>query len=173
MPTRVPLRPSLLTRRRQSVKWIILHHTAEMYEQPESRIDNPKYQMPGLFKGVLEKKQGDVNYHYVIDMIKGDYNVIVARPFVYLCDFEDIEVNINSRSIHISFLGNYNFKIPENRLYQVAAYRLINPFLSMFSLSPNKVKLHRDVSSNKELSCPGDFIDEGRMIAQIRRFIVK
>jgi len=31
MPTRIPLRPSLLNRRRQSVKWIILHHTAEMY----------------------------------------------------------------------------------------------------------------------------------------------
>ncbi len=106
MPTRIPLRPSLLNRRRQSVKWIILHHTAEMYEQPESRIDNPKYQMPGLFKGVLEKKQGDVNYHYVIDMIKGDYNVIITRPFVYLCDWEDIDLNINNRSINVALLVN-------------------------------------------------------------------
>ena len=38
MPTRIPLRPSMLTRRRQSVKWIVLHHTAEMYENPEKTI---------------------------------------------------------------------------------------------------------------------------------------
>jgi len=50
---KIPLRPSLLKVRRQSVKWIIIHHTAEMYENPESRIDNSKFQMPGLYKGVL------------------------------------------------------------------------------------------------------------------------
>jgi hypothetical protein len=173
MPTRIPLRPSMLERRRQSVKWIILHHTAEMYENPESRIDNPKYQMPGLFKGVLEKKQGDVNYHYVVDMIKGDYVVITARPFVYLCDWDDIEPNINNRAIHVALMGNYDFKIPQSRLYQVLAYRIVNPLMRQFGLTPARVKFHRDVSSNKELSCPGDFVDYGRVIAQVRRFIVK
>jgi len=173
MPTRIPLRPSMLTRRRQTVKWIILHHTAEMYPAPESRIDNPKYQMTGLFNGVLEKKQGDVNYNFVIDMILTDYVAITARPFVYLCDWEDIEPNINNRAIHIALMGNYDFKVPQLRMYQVLAYRLINPLLRQYGLSPQRVKFHRDVSSNKELSCPGDFIDEGRVIAQVRRFIVK
>jgi len=173
MPTRIPLRPSMLKRRRQSVKWIILHHTAEMYENPESKIDNPKYQVSGLFKGVLEKKQGDVNYHYVIDMIKSDYTVITCRPFVYLCDWEDINPNINNRAIHIGILGDYDFKIPPIRLYQILAYRLINPMLNHFGISPTKVKFHRDVSSNTELSCPGDFIDMNRLISQIRRYIIK
>lgn len=173
MPTRIPLRPSLLTRRRQTVKWIILHHTAEMYDNPEARIDNPTYQLPGLFKGVLEKKQGDINYNYVIELIKGDYVVLTARPFVYVCDWDDIDTNINNRSIHIAFLGNYDFKIPPMRMYQVAAYRLINPLIRQYNLTPNRIKFHRDVSSNKELSCPGDFIDHGRVIAQVRRFIVK
>jgi len=173
MPTRIPLRPSLLTRRRQSVKWLILHHTAEMYEAPESKIDNPKYQMPGLFKGVLEKKQGDVNYHFVLDMIKGDYNVIVARPFVYLCEWEDIEANINNRAIHIALMGNYDFKVPQSRLYQVLAYRIVNPLMRHYNLSPTRIKFHRDVSSDKDLSCPGDFLDRGRVVAQVKRFIVK
>jgi len=173
MPTRIPLRPSLLPRRRQSVKWIILHHTAEMYEAPESRIDNPKYQMPGLFKGVLEKKQADINYNYVIDMIKGDYNVITARPFVYLCEWDDIDANINNRALHVALMGNYDFKVPQLRMYQILAYRILNPLIRQHGLSPSRVKLHRDVSSDKGLSCPGDFIDEGRVIAQIRRFVIK
>jgi hypothetical protein len=173
MPTRIPLRPSLLDRRRLSVKWLILHHTAEMYENPESRIDNPKYQMPGLFKGVLEKKQGDVNYHYVVDMIQSDYNVITARPFVYLCEWPDIDPNINNRSIHVALMGNYDFKIPQLRMYQVLAYRVLNPLINLYGLTPSRIKLHRDVSSDKDLTCPGDFIDLDRVIAQVRRFIIK
>lgn len=173
MPTRIPLRPSMLERRRQSVKWLILHHTAEMYENPESRIDNTKYQLPGLFKGVLEKKQGDVNYNYVVELIKGDYVAITARPFVYLCDWDDIDPNINNRALHVALLGNYDFKIPDSRMYQVLAYRVLNPLIRQYNLTPKRVKFHREVSSNKELSCPGDFVDEGRVTAQIRRFIVK
>lgn len=172
MPTRIPLRPSLLSRRRQSVKWIILHHTAEMYENPESRIDNSKFQMPGLIKGVLEKKQGDINYNYVIDMIKNDYNVITARPFVYLCDFEDIDPSINNRSIHIGLLGNYSFKVPESRMYQILAYKILTPLLRQHALSPSRIKLHREVS-NEDIECPGDFIDRGRLMSQVKRFLIK
>jgi hypothetical protein len=173
MPTRIPLRPSLLQRRRQTVKWIILHHTAEMYPAPESRIDNPKYQMPGLYKGVLEKKQADVNYHYVIDMIINDYAAIIVRPFVYLCEWDDIDANINNRAIHVALMGNHDFQIPQLRMYQILAYRVLNPMMRLFNLSPKRIKFHRDLSSDKELTCPGDFIDEGRVIAQVRRFIVK
>lgn len=173
MTTKIPLRPSLLKRRRESVKWIILHHTSENYDREEVRIDNDKYQMPGIYKGVLEKKEIDVNYNFVVEKIKGEYNVIMARPFVYMCDFDDIPAEINRRSIHISILGNYNFKIPQGRLYAILAFRVINPLLRMFNLSPKRVKFHRDVSTNKDISCPGDFMDEGRLISQIRRFVVK
>lgn len=173
MSKKIPLRPSLLKRRRQSVKWIILHHTSEIYDIPSARIDNNKFQMPAIYKGVLEKKDPDVNYHFVVEKIKGDYNVIMARPFVYMCDWEDIDVNMNNRAIHISLLGNYDFTIPKLRMYQILAFRLINPLLRLFNLSPNKIKFHRDVSSNKDLSCPGDFVDEGRLISQVRRYIVK
>ena len=33
---KIKLRPSRLKVRRQTVKWIIVHHTHEMYKQPES-----------------------------------------------------------------------------------------------------------------------------------------
>ena len=116
---KIPFRPSLLKIRRQTVKWIILHHTAEMYENPEARIDNAKFQYPALDKGVLEMKQGDVNYHYVIDKIKEEYHVITARPFVYLCEWPDIDININNRAIHVALLCSYDFKVPVKRTYEV------------------------------------------------------
>lgn len=170
---RIRLRPSLLKVRRKSVKWIILHHTAEMYEFPESRIDNQKFQMPGLYKGVLEKKQGDINYHYVLDKIKDEYNPIACRPLVYLCDWPDISTDVNKRAVHVALMGSYDFKVPEKRMYEVLAFRLLNPFMKMFNITPNRIKLHSELSSNKDLTCPGEFIDKNMVIAMTRRYVIK
>ena len=166
------LRPSLLKIRRKAVKWVIIHNTAEMYDRPEAKIDNPLYQLPALFAGVMEKKQGDVNYHYIVEKIKEDYIAIVTRPYVYLCDWPDIPNDVNQRAVHIGLLGNYSFKIPEKRMYEVLAYRLINPMMKIFGISPARIKLHREVSK-EDIVCPGEFIDKGRIITAVRRFVIK
>jgi hypothetical protein len=170
---KIILRPSMLKVRRQSVKWIIIHHTAEMYENPEARIDNSKYQLPGIFKGVLEMNQGDVNYHYVVEKIKDDYVPIVTRPFPYLCEWPDIPNDINNRALHVALLGNYDLKIPQKRLYDILAYRVLNPMLKMFGLPPSKIKLHKDVSDDEEVYCPGEFVELSRIITAVRRFVIK
>ncbi len=170
---KLQLRPSLLKVRRQSVKWIIVHHTVELYPQPAARIDNAAFQLPELYKGVLEQKTGDINYHYVVEKIKEDFHPIVTRPFVYMCDWPDISNDINNRAIHVAVLGSYDFKVPEKRLYEVLAFRLLNPMIKMFHLSPSKIKLHRDVSNIEDLSCPGDFMEMARIEALVRRFVVK
>lgn len=170
---KIHLRPSRLKVRRQTVKWIIVHHTAELYHQPEARIDNSKFQMDGLVAGVHIQKQADINYHYVIDKIKEDYYPIVTRPIAYLCEWDDIDNNINNRAVHVAVLGSYDMKIPVTRLYEILAFRLLNPMLKLFNIPPAKIKLHRDVSSNKELTCPGDFFNEGKMITLVRKFVIK
>lgn len=170
---KILLMPSKLKIRRQSVKWIIIHHTAEMYDNPLARIDNAKYQMPGIFQGVLEKKQGDVDYHYVIEKIKEDYVAIVTRPFPYLCEWPDIDPNINNRALHIALLGNYDLKIPQKRMYDILSYRILNPMMKMFNLSPKRIKLHKDVSNDKDVYCPGEFVDHDRIITATRRFVIK
>ena len=170
---KIPFKPSLMDIRRQSVKWIIVHHTAELYDLPNAMIDNAKFQWPALAKGVLMKKQADINYHYVIDKIGEDYLPVACRPVSYLCEWDDIDVNINNRAIHVALLGSYDFKIPEPRCYQILAYKLLTPMLKLFNIPPSKIKLHRDVSSNEDLSCPGDFFDEAILIANVRRFVIK
>jgi len=169
---KIPLRPSLLKIRRRT-RWIILHHTAEIYEQPASRIDNPKFQMPGIYKGVLEKKQGDVNYHYIIDKIGEDYAPIVCRPFVYMCEWDDISPSVNNAAVHVALMGSYSFKVPEKRCYEVLAFRVLNPLLKLLKIAPNRIKLHKEVSDNEDLDCPGEFIDRGVIEAMVRRFVIK
>ncbi len=169
---KIPFRPSLLTIRRQTIKWLIVHHTVEFYELPEARIDNSKYQMNALFKGVLERKEPDVNYHIVIEKVKEDFIPITARPISYLCEYPDIHPDINKRALHIAMLGSYDFKFPNIRLMEVLAYKVLNPFMNIFKISPNKIKLHHEVSS-EDISCPGEFVDKGKIISLVKRYVIK
>jgi hypothetical protein len=169
---KIPLRPSRLKIRRKSPRWIILHHTAEMYDWPEANIDNQKFQFNYLFNTVLKNKDVDINYHYVIDKVKDDYTAIVTRPIVAMCDWPDIPDDINKRAIHVALMGSYDLKIPEKRMYEVLAFRLLNPMLKLFSMPPDRIRLHKEVS-NEEITCPGDFIDKNKIIAMVRRFIIK
>ena len=169
---KMPLKPALMDIRRQSVKWIIIHHTAELYDIPSARIDNAIYQYPALTKGVMEKKQADINYHYVIEKVKDDYIPIACRPISYLCEWDDIDLNINNRAVHVALLGSYSFKIPEKRLYEILAYRLLNPMLKLFHISPAKIMFHSEVS-NEKIDCPGDFVDKAIVISMTRKFVIK
>ena len=170
---KLPFKPSLLKVRRKSIKWIILHHTEELYPSPEAKIDNSKFQLPFLYNNAIEQNSPDINYHFVVEKIKDDYHVITTRPFVYLCEWTDISNDINERAAHVALLGSYDYKIPEIRLMEVLSYKLLNPMLKMFGLSPSRIKLHRDVSSNEDLTCPGDFVDRDKIISLVRRFVIK
>jgi len=170
---RIPFKMSLLKVRHARPRFIILHHTVCMYPAPSARIDNPKFQLPAIMNNVLEQKTPDINYHYVIEKVKDDYHVFGCRPFVTICDFDDIDTNTNKFAIHVALLGSYDFKVPEKRLYEVMCYKLLNSLLKVFGLNPSRVKLHSEVSSNKELTCPGDFVDMAVIQSMIRRFVVK
>jgi len=170
---KLPLKQSRLEIRRTKIKYIVIHQTTCQYEAPESKIDNPKFQVSGLIGNVLEKKQADLNYHFILDKIKDDYQVIVCRPFVSICNFDDIDPKINKAALHVALMGSYDFKIPEQRVYEILAYRLLNPIIKHFRINPSRVYLHRDISSNKDEACPGNFIDKDKIITMIRRFVVK
>ena len=171
---KLPIRQSLLKIRRTRAKYIILHHTVCKYPAPEAKVDNQKFQIPALIGNVLEQKKADINYHFIISKIKDDYQIIMCRPFVTICEFPDIvDQKINNAAFHISLMGSYDAKIPETRLYEILAYRLINPLLKSFQITPNRIFLHRDISDNKELTCPGIFFNKEKLISMVRRFIVK
>jgi hypothetical protein len=170
---RIPLKPSRLNIRRTNAKYIIIHHTSEQYLNPSLSIDNANFQLRDLMKGVLELKQADINYHFLIEQIKDDFHVIMARPFATLCEFDDIDNNINNTAIHIGLIGNYDFKIPDPRLYQVLGYRCISPLLKTFKINPERIKLHSEVSLDNSVTCPGEFFDKEALISATRKYLLK
>lgn len=170
---KLPIRQSLLKIRHTKIKYIVIHQSICQYETPETKIDNAKFQTSNLIGNVLEKKQPDVNFHFILDKIKDDYYIISGRPFVSMCDFNDINSDINTSAIHIALMGSYDFKVPEQRMYDILAYRLLNPLMKQFGINPSRIYLHHEISNNKEETCPGNFIDKEKLITVIRKFVVK
>ena len=169
---RMPLRPSLLKLRRTGVRFIIIHHTIGIYDNPSTYIDNTKFQTPSIVSGVLEKKQGDINYNFLVEKIKEDYYCICARPFPFLCQYDDIIPSVCNASIHIGVMGNFDLVNPPPRLYDILAYRLINPLLHMFHLSTNKIKFHSEVST-KKTTCPGVFFNKEKLVTMVKKFVLR
>jgi len=169
----VKIKPSLLTIRRNKLRYIILHHTSEIYKDSKSKINNNKYQMKGIYDGTLELKHGDVNYNFVIDKIDGEFSVFTCRPFTFLCDFDDIPDQYNRSAVHIGLMGNYDFKISEKRCYEILAYRILNPISKMFKIPETNIFFHRELSDNKDLTCPGLFVDKTVIISMMRKYLIK
>jgi len=171
---RMPIRLPLLKIRRTKVRYIVLHHTIEQYPITASQIDNSQFQTNKLIANLMEKNLIDINYNFLIERIKDDYYVIMARPFVLLCDFPDIEPSINNMSVHIGILGDYDKKIPEKRLYEILTYRLISPLLKYFRLGYDRIFTHKEISATPdEISCPGDYLDKNIVLSFARRYIMR
>jgi hypothetical protein len=73
----------------------------------------------------------------------------------------------------VALLGSYDFKIPEQRLYEILAYRLLNPIMKQFIINPSLIYFHHEISNKKDETCPGTFIDKNKIITMVRRFVVK
>lgn len=170
---KISFKRSLLKVRHEKVRYIILHHTYCNYSvNPALKIDNSKLQVPFLNKEVMEKKQADVNYHFVVEMLGDEFYCYTFRPINTYCNFPDIHPDDN-RSIHIAVLGNYDLAVPPKRLYEILSYRVIMPYMRIFNLAENRLKFHSELSDNKELTCPGDFMDKEIVISMIRRYLLK
>lgn len=170
---KIPFRYSLLKIRRTKIRYVVLHQTTCQYPAPESKIDTSKFQIPGLIGNMFEKKQPDINYHFVIDKIKDDYQVIMCRPFVTLCEFPDIDPDINNAAIHIAVMGNYDYKIPDLRLYEVITYRLLNPLMKFLPITYHRIYFHHEISKDELETCPGAFMDKQKLVSMLKRFVVK
>ncbi len=169
---RIPLRMSWLGKRHTKIKYIVIHHTHCQYDIPESKIDSTKFQIPYLTSNLMEKAEPDFNYHYIVDRILDEYYIIVGRPLETICDYDDIDRDMNKSSVHIGLMGTYDIKVPDIRMYEILGYRLLNPLLKTYALNPSRIYLHNELSKNKKESCPGSFIDKNTIITMVRRFVI-
>ena len=153
-------------------KYIVIHdsnclnHTDATLDVDTERTAMGALKRTNISKGNLK----DLNYHYVIDRIGKDYEIISGRPISAQCNHPDIE-KVFPMSLHVIILFDMNVEIPINRLYQIISYRCLAPLIRMLKLgSPNNViKFHDD--GNEKSHCPGEFLAKELLVAQVRRYI--
>lgn len=154
-------------------RYIILHHTKCMekgFTNVSTEIDTKKYQYQIIKKEHIEDmKLDDVNYHYIIDKLNGDWEVFLGRPIHYPCYFEDIKEEY-FYSIHVAILGDFDMDIAVRRLYEVLSYKVISPLMYWFTLEQSRIKLHNEVSDDKNCTCPGDFFFKANLLNILTKF---
>lgn len=165
----IPLRATNLKYASEWPKHIILHHTAEFVANvPRFKFDTKKSQATSYLeysRRILKKTSPQ--YHFIVDQTEKDYSIIVAQPILTLCEYDDIPKEYHS-AIHVAFLGDYNEDFPPLRIYRVLAYRLLAPMMRLFYLDENDILFHSAISTDKSISCPGEFIDMTHIKNQLR-----
>lgn len=160
----IPLRPYNLDLSTRWPKAIIIHDTKELdLNNGNVSLDKSKFQTDRLQQTNYElTKQQEPPYHYIVEKVGTDFQVVVNRPLLSKCVFDDLPRE-HDESIHIALLGDYDNDIASNRLYTVVAYRLLVPFIRLFKISETEIYTHKELSSNKELSCPGEFFNMAKL----------
>lgn len=105
----------------------------------------------------------DIGYHYGIEAVKGDYEILVGR-------FEN-EIGAhtygwNYRSIGICFVGNYDIEEPKIKMLS-KGIELVRYLMDVYNIPKHKVIGHREAevklkngsirSPNK--TCPGNYFN--------------
>jgi len=166
---KVPYRPTNFRKRKYNFKYIIIHDVnCTFSELSKYMVDDKKSQTNELrTDNYILHNQSDLNFHFLVDFIKDDYETILCRPLTVECNYEDIKSPYD-RSLHVGLMGSYTFEIASNRLYRHLGYRCLVPMLGTFGIPLKHILLHKEVSNNKESNCPGDFFRRDKLLTQIK-----
>lgn len=171
MPT--PIKKSKLKIRRGRPTWIVVHHTICQPVSPEALLDKSKFQTSKIRTyNVIIEKRADINFHFIVEKVDDDFEVVFGRPIVAECEFDDIP-NDYYRSIHVGILGDYDVQNASVRLYNVLCYRLLVPLMRMFAIPIDRVVFHRDISTDKNCTCPGISLVLPILRAKLKEFWLK
>jgi len=99
----------------------------------------------------------DVGYHFGIEDIYGEYEVLVGRPLTRPgahCK----QKSMNTKSIGICFVGNYDLAKPDMNMILVCMNRIILPLCKIYDIGWNNIVGHREVTGVQK-SCPGSQFD--------------
>jgi len=156
---------------------IIVHDTNCLnHTNSVLKIDSPKTGMGALkMDNVVKNNFKDINYHYILDRLGDDYEIICGRPINMRCEHDDIDKRY-ADSIHVIILSDLNVDVPKTRVYNILAYRCLAPVMKMLKIGSDPksvIQFHDDlmIKNENNISCPGEFLSREMLISQTRRYL--
>ena len=128
-------------------KYIIIHHSETQDSGTVSWQAIRRYH-------IETKKWQDIGYHWGIELVNNEYEVLVGRPMTRPgahCG------GMNYDSFGICCVGNYDIQPPNIGMLETLSQRLLIPLIRILNIPIENIKGHRDFTTKK--TCPGTKFD--------------
>ncbi len=170
---KIPYKIRLMDKFKRPPRYIILHDiTCQAPSAEALRIDSEVPQINKLRTIMYTKNmEPDLNYHFVVERVGEDYEAIMGRPLAVMCNYPDIPSPFNN-SFHVCVMGSFEYDIPDRREYQKLAYNILSPMIRFFNIGIDRIYTHKEISTNKEIACPGTFFDKNLVINQLKSMLI-
>jgi N-acetylmuramoyl-L-alanine amidase len=110
---------------------------------------------------VQEKHWDDIGYHYGIELINGEYEVLVGRDINRVGAHT---VTMNQLAIGICFVGNFDVTIPPEAMLK-RGVAFVASLCEQHNIMPDNIVGHRFYAPK---SCPGNNFDLTSFIERVR-----
>lgn len=104
----------------------------------------------------------DIGYHYGIELVENDYEVLVGRP-------QNIQgahcPAVNSASLGICFVGNFDLAPPPDEML-IRAVNVFAPIIRSLGISWNNIYPH---SKYSQKTCPGKMFPMDGFIRSLKQ----
>jgi hypothetical protein len=135
-------------------RFIMIHHSLTKDSQTVSWQAIRKYHVET--NGWL-----DIGYHFGIELINDQYEVLVGRP-LDTPGAHCKENQMNNLAIGVCCVGNYDLEEPPAAMIAVLSKRLLVPLMRQFSIAKEQIVFHRDFATYK--SCPGNLFQKKHIV---------
>ena len=125
--------------------YLIVHHSLTKDSQTVSWTAIRHYHMVNL-------KWNDIGYHFGVELVNDEYEVLAGRP-IDVQGAHCKERRMNSRSLGICFVGNFDLAPPDKIMLQRAA-QVLKPILKWLKVPRIHVLPHSYFARYK--TCPGE-----------------
>lgn len=118
----------------REIKRIIIHHTLTSDGMTVNWQAIRRYH-------VHNNGWRDIGYHFGVELVKSDYEVLVGRPL----DIVGAHTKcLNTDSIGIALVGNFDIAPPKERMISVLLDRILVPLMVYFDIPVEMVQGHRE-----------------------------
>ena len=141
-------------------QFIVLHHslTTDSHTVSWGAIRNYH---------VLELKWRDIGYHFGIENINGQIEILMGRmPDVNGAHCK--QAGMNQKSIGICFVGNFDKAPPSKKVWD-AGLKLVAYFCKRHGIPLTNIIAHRDYATYK--TCPGKLFDMAQFRMDLESYL--